>query len=42
MIVNELYKQAVDGDKSAGAELFKKLTDRFQVFAHQEVQNRVK
>ena len=37
MIINELYIQACTGDKSAEAELFKKLTERFWVFAHRKV-----
>lgn len=37
MIINELYKQARAGDKSAENELFNKLTDRFRVFAHRKV-----
>jgi RNA polymerase sigma factor (sigma-70 family) len=37
MSINELYNQACTGDKSAETELFKKLTDRFWVFAHRKV-----
>lgn len=37
MIVNELYEQARAGDKSAEAELFKKLADRFRVYAHRRI-----
>ena len=37
MIINDLYKKASVGDKSAEAELFKKLGDRFRVYAHRRV-----
>jgi RNA polymerase sigma factor (sigma-70 family) len=40
MIINEIYNRARAGDKSAEAELFKKLTDRFRVFAHRKVWNK--
>jgi DNA-directed RNA polymerase specialized sigma24 family protein len=37
MTINNLYERARNGDKSAEAEMFKKLTDRFWVFAHRRV-----
>jgi RNA polymerase sigma factor (sigma-70 family) len=37
MNINELYNRTNSGDKSAETELFKKLTDRFWVFAHRKV-----
>jgi RNA polymerase sigma factor (sigma-70 family) len=40
MVINNLYDQARDGDESAQAELFKKLTDRFWVFAHRRIWNK--
>lgn len=40
MTINELYNNARNGDKSAEAELFKKLTDRFRVFAHRKIWNK--
>lgn len=40
MITDELYNRACGGDKSAQNELFKKLTDRFWVFAHRRVWNK--
>jgi RNA polymerase sigma-70 factor (ECF subfamily) len=40
MTINELYNQALTGDKSAETELFKKLTDRFWVFSHRKVWNK--
>ncbi len=40
MIINELYNKACGGEKSAQDELFKKLTDRFWVFAHRRVWNK--
>ena len=39
MSINELYSSARSGDKSAEVELFKKLTDRFLVYAHHKVWN---
>jgi len=40
MIINELYNRARAGDKSAETELFRKLTDRFLVYAHRKVWKR--
>ncbi len=40
MSINELYSQARSGDESAEAELFKKLTDKYRVFAHLKIWNR--
>jgi len=40
MIINDLYKRAASGDKSAETELFKLLIDRFQYFAHRKVWNK--
>lgn len=37
MTINNLYERARTGDKSAEAEMFKKLSDRFWVFAHRKV-----
>jgi RNA polymerase sigma factor (sigma-70 family) len=40
MVINDLYEQARTGNKIAETELFKKLLDRFLVFAHQKVWNK--
>lgn len=40
MTINELYNKACNGDKSAEAELFAKLTDRFRVFVQLKVWNK--
>ena len=40
MVINELFNRASGGNKSAQDELFKKLTDRFWVFAHRKVWNK--
>lgn len=37
MIINDLYRMAGAGDKSAETELFRLLTDRFEYFAHRRV-----
>ncbi len=40
MLINDLYKRAAVGDKSAETELFKSLIDRFQYFAHRRIWNK--